>query len=83
MQASCGGVAIALGGAVRDVVSSMATAGVLGPALDSGAAGYSFVYHFEIALLFATLVAIGPLVRPAHRRRAAPGAKFGLAEFPG
>jgi BCD family chlorophyll transporter-like MFS transporter len=45
--------------------------------------GYSFVYHLEIALLFATLVAIGPLVRI----RAAPAARstqsFGLAEFPG
>jgi BCD family chlorophyll transporter-like MFS transporter len=33
--------------------------------------GYLMVYHLEIALLFATLVAIGPLVRdPAARRRA-------------
>ena len=30
--------------------------------------GYGVVYHIEIALLFATLVAIGPLVRTAARR---------------
>ena len=34
--------------------------------------GYSVVYHLEIALLFATLVAMGPLVR----RRKAADARF-------
>jgi len=38
------------------------------------------VYHLEIALLFAALVAIGPLVRVA---RPLPAARLGLAEFPG
>ena len=50
-------------------------AGVLGPALTAPAIGYSVVYHLEIVLLFATLVAIGPLVRPASascRRRPTP-----------
>ena len=32
-------------------------------ALASPATGYSFVYHLEMYLLFATLVALGPLVR--------------------
>jgi BCD family chlorophyll transporter-like MFS transporter len=41
------------------------------------------VYHVEIALLFATLVAIGPLVRPASENRPQGAGKFGLAEFPG
>jgi BCD family chlorophyll transporter-like MFS transporter len=45
------------------------------------ATGYSFVYHVEIALLFATLVAIGPLVRRAHWRQSQPLQKFGLVEF--
>ena len=83
VQASCGGVAIAMGGAIRDLVSGMATQGLLGPVLTSPATGYSFVYHFEIGLLFATMIAIGPLVRPARERRTLTGAKFGLAEFPG
>ena len=46
-------------------------------------AGYSVVYHIEIALLFATLVAIGPLVRTARSGFSQPSSKFGLAEFPG
>ena len=29
------------------------------------ASGYSFVWHIEIGLLFATLIAIGPLARRA------------------
>jgi len=45
--------------------------------------GYSVVYHIEIALLFATLVAIGPLVRTARPNFSQPSSKFGLAEFPG
>ena len=83
VQASAMGLAIALGGFLRDAVSGLATAGVLGPALDGPSVGYGFVYHLEIALLFATLVAIGPLVRPAQRLRARPKSSFGLAEFPG
>ena len=83
VQATAGGAAIAAGGAVRDVVSTLATQGALGEALQSAVTGYSFVYHIEIYLLFAALVAIGPLVRsiasPAHPA----GAKFGLADLPG
>jgi MFS transporter, BCD family, chlorophyll transporter len=63
VQASAAGVAIALGGVIRDAVSSLAANGLLGPALADPSVGYSVVYHIEIALLFATLVAIGPLVR--------------------
>lgn len=83
VQATCAGVAVLLGGAIRDAVSSLATHGLMGSALANPATGYSFVYHIEMYMLFATLVAIGPLVRnaPAHRP-AAPG-KFGMAEFPG
>ncbi len=66
VQACAGGLAIAAGGALRDGVSALASAGSLGPALDDPAIGYSFVYHIEIALLFTTLVAIGPLVRTSR-----------------
>ncbi|WP_234413745.1 BCD family MFS transporter [Ideonella sp. A 288] len=82
VQATAAGSAIALGGALRDVVSSLAMDGALGPALASPATGYSVVYHLEIALLFATLVAIGPLVRRHGAPRPNPH-RFGLAEFPG
>jgi MFS transporter, BCD family, chlorophyll transporter len=83
VQATAAGIAIALGAGLRDGVSSLATDGVLGPALNMPATGYSFVYHIEIALLFATLVAIGPLVRRSRGRRSQPSSKFGLAEFTG
>ncbi len=83
VQATCAGVAIALGGALRDVISHLATEGVLGTALANPATGYSFVYHIEIYLLFATLVAIGPLVRRAAAPSTARPGKFGMAEFPG
>jgi MFS transporter, BCD family, chlorophyll transporter len=83
VQATAAGSAIALGGAIRDVVSGLADKGLLGPALTGPSTGYGFVYHIEIALLFATLVAIGPLVRSARSNRPRPSSKFGLAEFPG
>jgi len=83
VQATAAGVGIALGGALRDGISSLAASGALGPALTSPSMGYSFVYHLEIGLLFATMIALGPLVGGTRRRhRLAPGGKFGLAEFP-
>jgi len=83
VQASAMGLAIAAGGAIRDVVSGLADASLLGPALTGPAVGYSVVYHLEILLLFATLIAIGPLVRTAREDRTRSTQGFGLAEFPG
>jgi BCD family chlorophyll transporter-like MFS transporter len=82
VQATCAGLSIAAGGAFRDVVSALANEGVLGEALRGAATGYGFVYVVEIVLLFATLPAIGPLVRNRKSARQA-SSKFGLAEFPG
>ncbi|MFQ3623374.1 MAG: BCD family MFS transporter [Acetobacteraceae bacterium] len=64
--ATCAGLATALGGLIRDAVSAWATAGRLGEALSGPETGYGTVYVIEIVLLFATLAAIGPLVRPAR-----------------
>ena len=84
VQASCAGLAIAAGGALRDIVSHLATQGLLGSALTSPGVGYSVVYHIELYLLFATLIAIGPLVRSARPApQTSTHGKFGLAEFPG
>ncbi|MFO1394576.1 MAG: BCD family MFS transporter [Steroidobacteraceae bacterium] len=83
VQASCAGAGIALGGVLRDLVGALANSGALGDALAQPSTGYSFVYHVEIALLFATLVAIGPLVRPAGGPAQREPSRFGLAEFPG
>ncbi|NRA98904.1 MAG: PucC family protein [Rhodobacteraceae bacterium] len=84
-QATAAGLAIALGGGLRDLVNSLAEAGSLGSVLMTPATGYSIVYHIEIALLFGTLVVLGPLVRlPFRSSQTNPTetGKIGLAEFP-
>ncbi|WP_136644441.1 PucC family protein [Tabrizicola sp. YIM 78059] len=82
-QATAAGLSIFIGGAMRDIVGHLAENGYLGPALTDPTLGYSFVYHAEIALLFLTLVALGPLVR-VQPLTATPnsGDRFGIAEFP-
>jgi BCD family chlorophyll transporter-like MFS transporter len=82
VQATAAGLAIAAGGAIRDIVGDLAMSGALGQALAEPATGYSIVYHIEIALLFATLVALGPLVRRRADEPADKTRRFGLAEFP-
>ena len=90
VQATCSGVAIAIGGALRDAISALATSGALGEVLATPAAGYSFVYHLEIVLLFLAIIAVGPLVkvgnsdekRSDEKRSAKTGQKFGLSDLP-
>ena len=82
VQATAAGLAIAAGGAVRDLVTQLASSGALGSALTGPATGYGAVYHLEILVLFAALVAIGPLVRqPGAQPISQPA--LHLAEFPG
>ncbi len=80
VQATAAGVAILFSGALRDGFGALAMSGRLGAGFVDPASGYSFVWHIEIALLFATLIALGPLARRtpelAHR------ARFGLNESP-
>lgn len=87
VHATATGLSMALGGALRDLVSGLAVSGAIGPALTNNAIGYSFVYHLEVYLLLGTLVVIGPLVRSDVRSRQpsrpSSGSTFGLAEFPG
>jgi BCD family chlorophyll transporter-like MFS transporter len=71
-QATAAGCAMAFGGLLRDTVAHRAEAGGLGDVLATPATGYAAVYLLEIALLFATLAAIGPLVRTTAAARA-PG----------
>ncbi|WP_306116527.1 MULTISPECIES: PucC family protein [unclassified Roseovarius] len=81
-QATAAGLAIALGGALRDWVNALATSGAWGEALNTPATGYSFVYHIEIGLLFVTLALLGPLVRRARPSQHKKSAPVGLADFP-
>ena len=82
VQATCAGLAIAVGGLVRDGVSQLAMQGALGPALAVPVTGYGLVYMIEIVLLFATLVAIGPLARRSGNTAPVTRMPFGLTEFP-
>jgi BCD family chlorophyll transporter-like MFS transporter len=83
VQATAAGTAIALSGVIRDGVASLAAQGRLGPALTGPECGYGAVFQIEVLLLFATLIAIGPLVRRSTRAGERPASPFGLAEFPG
>ena len=78
VQASAAGLAIAIGGIGRDLLGKAAVSGLFGDALATRATGYGVVFGFEILLLLAALVALGPLVR---REILAP-ARFGLNQFP-
>jgi BCD family chlorophyll transporter-like MFS transporter len=81
VQASAAGCAIASGGLIRDAVGSLAATGALGETLTGPATGYGAVYQIEMVLLFATLIALGPLVRPATERVGRVRAPF-LADYP-
>jgi MFS transporter, BCD family, chlorophyll transporter len=83
VQATAGGIAIALGGALADLISDLGAQGMLGTALSQPDSGYGVVYHIEVGLLFATLIAVGPLVRSIKQRQVSNSQSFGLAEFPG
>ncbi|MEM9501264.1 MAG: BCD family MFS transporter [Pseudomonadota bacterium] len=86
VQATCAGVAIAIGGALRDIVFLFAMDGSLSPVLATRATGYGTVYIIEILLLLAGLAAIGPLVGHGRNSTTDPrdnaGQPFGLREFP-
>lgn len=83
-QATAAGLSIFIGGALRDVVNSAATNGTFGDGMNTAATGYSVVYHLEIALLFMTLIAVGPLVkvRVSSHLKTKPTQPIGLADFP-
>lgn len=83
VQATAMGLAVSLGGIVRDIMNALAGDGVLPRALDTQSMGYIMVYHIEILLLFATLIALGPLVQRGSASKAKASSSFGLAEFPG
>ncbi|MCB9517780.1 MAG: BCD family MFS transporter [Gemmatimonadales bacterium] len=79
VSATAAGLAVGLGGSLRDLIGGLAMSGRFGAALVNPAAGYTAVYHLEIACLFVALAAIGPLVATTSR----DARPFGLAELPG
>lgn len=83
VQATAAGLAVAAGGAMRDVFSSLAANGALGRPIDDPAVGYIFVYQIEIVMLFATLVVIGPLASFVRKPDEINSGKIGFASLPG
>ena len=83
-QATAAGLSIAVGGAVRDAVGGYAMQGHLGVAFANPSFGYSAVYCLEIIVLFASLIALGPLVRtlPYTPKPNSDAAQPGIMEFP-
>jgi BCD family chlorophyll transporter-like MFS transporter len=80
VNATCAGLAITLGGVIRDLVSGFAVADGLGATLAARSTGYGTVYVIEIVLLLCTLVVLGPLV--GRQRTMQPLGRFGLSELP-
>ena len=79
VQATAAGLAIAIGGLLRDILGGLAAEGALGEALAGPATGYVAVYAVEIALLFVTLAVVGPLVRGTSDTRSRPQPGSGIA----
>jgi BCD family chlorophyll transporter-like MFS transporter len=78
-QATAAGLAIAFSGLANDLVASLAVQGTFGEVVAAPVTGYAFVYTTEIVLLFATLVALGPLVRPSRQVVATSSRGFELS----
>ena len=84
-QATGAGLAIAIGGATRDIVNAFALNDSLGASLNNAATGYLFVYHIELALLVVTLVMLSPLIKSARNKEIKSNQKsasVGIADFP-
>lgn len=83
VQATAAGLAIAAGGFLADGIGNLGARGLLGPAMLGPSAGYAFVYHLEISLLFIALAVIGPLAGRLRRDPQSSSERFGLAGYPG
>lgn len=83
VQATAIGLALALGGILRDLVNAVALRGGFGEALALPSTGYNAVYHLEIGLLFITLIVLGPLTERQRVLGKSPTRRFGLADLPG
>ncbi|MEL6373916.1 MAG: BCD family MFS transporter [Pseudomonadota bacterium] len=83
VQATGTGLAMAIGGATRDGVSALAKGGAFGAQFDGSTIGYVVTYQLEIALLFATIIVIGPLARHMRASERKPMERFGISQSPG
>jgi BCD family chlorophyll transporter-like MFS transporter len=67
---------------VKDGVARMMHQGMLSAGLEVPSVPYSVVYHIEIAALFATLIALGPLVSMFRAGAIRRQQEFGLVDLP-
>ncbi len=81
VSATSSGIAVALGGDLRDVFSSLAGSGIFGSALIDPATGYIFVYSLEILLLLGALVISIPLVLHRESRKFRSSEEIGLDQL--
>jgi MFS transporter, BCD family, chlorophyll transporter len=81
VQASGAGLGVALGGLIRDAITAIALNDAMGATLAYRATGYGTVYAIEIILLFAAIIALGPVIAMQRGRNHA-SERFGLSEFP-
>lgn len=63
VQATAAGVAMALGGVIRDLVVMLGSPELLGLGFAGPASGYVVVYLIELLLMIATIVVMAPLIR--------------------
>ncbi len=82
--ATAEGSSFAISGIMKDWLSHLVDSGSLGAGMSLPSVPYSVVYHLEIFVLFATLVALGPLVRRREMqvREELIARPFGLADIP-
>jgi len=63
VQATGGGIAMALGGMIRDAIVALGSPPLLGAVFSGPAVGYVVVYLIELGLMIATIAVMAPLVR--------------------
>ena len=82
--ASSEGLSMFAAGLIRDGLAGAIASGRLTGGMADASVPYSVVFHIETLLLFATLLALGPLVRLVRAGAIAreTGKDFGLAELP-
>ncbi|MBK1642536.1 MFS transporter [Chromatium okenii] len=80
VQATANGIAVALGGGLRDLVTALVP-DRWGTATEHLVIGYSAVYVIELLLLFSTLMALRPLLRQ-HLSPTPRPATMGLQQLP-
>jgi BCD family chlorophyll transporter-like MFS transporter len=78
VQATAAGVAVALGGLLRDATGWLAAQGHFGTAWSGPVTGYAVVYVIEIALLFATVAVMAALVLRPKAQPLGPGLSVGV-----